>query len=153
MQCYAMQAQLGLTQTENKSSGSKCVPPHASSPIARQPTHCAAAGRSCSSRLRQPRISSIRPSPMQQHRPHANKSILHPINVFRKYIISLEGWEQIQWSTSYILSQARLVQVRIRCLLYVNFRAMYSLHSKKMQLLLPKNSNNFKFDQIYIKNY
>ena len=72
-----------------------------------------------------------RPSPMQQHRPHANKSILHPINVFRKYIISLEGWEQIQWSTSYILSQARLVQVRIRCLLYVNFRAMYSLHSKK----------------------
>jgi len=24
---------------------------------------------------------------------------------------------------------------------------------QKMQLSLPKNSNNFKFDQIYIKNY
>ena len=162
MRCYAGVA--WLSAGRNKSSGSKCVPPHASSPVARQrqPTHCAtdhcvAAGRSCSSRLRQPRISSIRPSPMQQHRPHANKSILHPINVFRKYIISLEGWEQIQWSTSYILSQARLVQVRIRCLLYVNFRAMYSLHSKKcnsrflkIQIILTLIKFILKTTNIYI---
>ena len=96
-------------------------------------------------------------SPMQQHWPHANKSILHPINVFLKYIISLEGWEQIQWSTSYILSQARLVQVRIRCLLYVNFRAMYSLHSKKcnsrflkIQITLSLIKFILKTNNIYI---
>ena len=63
---------------------------------------------------------------------------------------SLDGWERIQWSISYILSQA--VQVRIRCLLYMNFRAMYSPSQKKMQLSLSKK-NNFKFEQIYIKNY
>ena len=55
---------------------------------------------------------------------------------------SLDGWERIQWSTSYILSQARLVQVRIRCLLYVNFHAMYSIPKKcnsrflKIQIIL-----------------
>ena len=149
MRCYAGVA--WLSADRNKSSGSKCVPPHASSPVARQRTHCAAAGRSCSSRLRQPRISSIRPSPMLQHRPHANKSILHPINVFRKYIISLEGWEQIQWSTSYILSQARLVQVRIRCLLYVNFRAMYSLHSKKCNSRFLKNQITLSLIKFILK--
>ena len=128
MQCDAMQAQLGLAQAKIKAAeANTCRPMHhlpslANQHIVPRPAGPAAAGS----------VSlTYHPLPMQQHWPHANKSILHPINVFRKYIISLEGWEQIQWSTSYILSQARLVQVRIRCLLYVNFRAMYSLHSKK----------------------
>ena len=149
MRCYADVA--WLSAGRNKSSGSKCVPPHASSPIARQPTHCAAAGRSCSCSLQAPSASHI------IHHPWSSTGLML-INPSSNRLTSsgstsLDGWERIQWSTSYILSQARLVQVRIRCLLYVNFRAMYSLHSKKMQLSLPKNSNNFKFDQIYIKNY
>ena len=150
MQCDAMQAQLGLAQAEIKAAeANACRPMHHLPSLANQ--------HIVGSRLRQPRISSIRPSPMQQHRPHANKSILHPINVFQKYIISLEGWEQIQWSTSYILSQARLVQVRIRCLLYVNFRAMSSLYSKKcnsrflkIQIILSLIKFILKITNIYI---
>ena len=137
MQCDAMQAQLGLAQAEIKAAeANACRPMHhlpslANQHIVPRPAGPAAAGS----------VSlTYHPLPMQQHWPHANKFILHPINVFRS--TSLDGWERIQWSTSYILSQARLVQVRIRCLLYVNFHAMYSIPKKcnsrflKIQIIL-----------------
>ena len=151
-----MQAQLGLAQAEIKAAeANSCRPLFSCFPrpciISRRsptPTNALCHGSLCRGR-----------PVLQQQAPSTSHIIHHPCSSTGLMLInpssirltssgstSLDGCERIQWSTSYILSQARLVQVRIRCLLYVNFRAMYSLRSKKMQLSLPKNSNNFKFD-------
>ena len=141
MQCDAMQAQLGLAQAEIKAAeANACRPMHHLPSLANQHIVPRPAGHAAAGSV----SLAYHPS---DHHPCSSTGLMliNPSSIRLTSLgsTSLDGWERIQWSTSYILSQARLVQVRIRCLLYVNFRAMYSLHSKicnsrflKIQIIL-----------------
>ena len=127
--CYATQAQLGLAQTEIKVvEANACRPMHHLPSLANQRIVPRPAGHAAAGSV----SLAYHPS---DHHPCSSTGLMlinpSSIRLTTSGSTLLDGCERIQWSTSYILSQARLVQVRIRCLLYVNFRAMYSLHSKK----------------------
>ena len=100
MQCDAMKAQLGLAQAEIKAAeANACRPMHhlpslANQHIVPRPAGPAAAGS----------VSlTYHPLPMQQHWPHANKSILHPINVFRKYMVGWMGADPMEYQPCIVL--------------------------------------------------